>query len=860
MTARTLRALVLLLAAAGSAAASDETQPLDGVAGFFDIQVTGGRHALDTFGITEAERALTVPLLTRRLYGASGAAGDPPASLASLLTLARMAAAERGAAGVPPEPVTVPMPLSAATWRAALELAAPVDLFQAIVGDRAAALTASGLAASDPSVRAWFNGDANLLRWVRRTAPGAMSIAGRSLRLDEGRVATPGGEELVEGWQALAGASPTSRETFVRAILTRDQGRLAWFFDVMATLEPARLAAAVPGSTPAARGEALRALYASFRDVDASWRVEQHPFLRTAPDPWSVLTTVAIEDGHLAPPNAAWAWRALFTRRDLTRRDVERLDRTAAEPASIAWVTQEIVRGVARARTDRFEMLCLAQRVFGRATEEEWPDVLVALSGYPRFKALLLTLERMGVGAPGVWAAAVTAARHVDGRGDRARAIASFQAVVAIIERARLAGTLDAAAAARLVLDLARAVEGPRDVPRTVAAFIVETLVPALPPLARPDRWTARTAYESTLLQAMAGPLDAAAPALEWEGLPYRVDVAGGELERIHAVRARLPSPGLDAAIASGRDRDLVAALTALVYAPALGDPDGAVALGPDIGARHELGTSSPSWARRALQPWLPPRELMGDGGPWRLAGSLLGLDLALARLALRRVDEHDLPPRPTINLNDQLTIARTVAALAGAELADADRAEVVAALERGRARVARAGVELAALDALAVEARLSGHARQAIPWMARHTPGVLPFLFPLSRLLWLGVPALPPDRLDRFGVYGEAFDGRLTTVMRAPVPWEDVGGRADIGQVGTLAPDLILRLLEEMTRLNLPSRLLPALLAYAAQDYWHQVEARFADDWPAMVRQAGALDGARVEDYVAALAGRLLR
>ena len=40
------------------------------------------------------------------------------------------------------------------------------------------------------------------------------------------------------------------------------------------------------------------------------------------------------------------------------------------------------------------------------------------------------------------------------------------------------------------------------------------------------------------------------------------------------------------------------------------------------------------------------------------------------------------------------------------------------------------------------------------------------------------------------------------------------------------------------------------------SQDYWHDVDSRFPDDWPAMARQALALSPSRVEDYVAALAG----
>ena len=77
---------------------------------------------------------------------------------------------------------------------------------------------------------------------------------------------------------------------------------------------------------------------------------------------------------------------------------------------------------------------------------------------------------------------------------------------------------------------------------------------------------------------------------------------------------------------------------------------------------------------------------------------------------------------------------------------------------------------------------------------------------------------------------------------------------------LATQVPDLTLRLVEVTAARRLPARLIPALLLYATQDYWHDVEARFADDWPAMVRGAARLPATRVEDYVAALARRPLR
>jgi hypothetical protein len=55
---------------------------------------------------------------------------------------------------------------------------------------------------------------------------------------------------------------------------------------------------------------------------------------------------------------------------------------------------------------------------------------------------------------------------------------------------------------------------------------------------------------------------------------------------------------------------------------------------------------------------------------------------------------------------------------------------------------------------------------------------------------------------------------------------------------------------------LRLPAQLIPALLAFAMEDYWHDVRARFADDWPRLTRHAAAIAPDRIQDYVAALAG----
>jgi hypothetical protein len=214
------------------------------------------------------------------------------------------------------------------------------------------------------------------------------------------------------------------------------------------------------------------------------------------------------------------------------------------------------------------------------------------------------------------------------------------------------------------------------------------------------------------------------------------------------------------------------------------------------------------------------------------------------------------MPVAPTINLNDQLTFARTMMTLNPRSLQDADRDRIVAAIERGRDRVKAAGADLAAVQAIAEEAQLPSSVRQTLAWTMTRAPELVPALFGLRDFLWLGKPDLPQATLDRWGIYAESLNNRLRTAMPKPSPWEDFGGRADGGLIATQAPDLVLRLAEETARLKLPAQLVPGLLMYAAQDYWHDVDSRFPDDWPALTRQALALSPSRVEDYVAALAG----
>jgi hypothetical protein len=842
-----------LVALAILATADDRTP----VPGFFDLPVTGGTATLDMLGLRPEERGSAIAVLARSMFSQGGSAAERAASVRRFITeLSVPGKATAASADAPP--VTIAVPLTADHWR---DLLAPLgrgDLFPALISNRSVLLVCAGAMNTDASVRSLLERDRGLLRYIVRSAPAAFWVAARSLRLDKDRVVVPGGPAAEAIWEALAGEKISRPAEFIRVLLSRDSGRLGWFFDAVAAM-PADRQAVVYGTGPIeTQIEQARALYATFRSADSNWRLEDHPFLRGVTDPWIVTSHIGIAGGGVAPPNSQRFWDELFERGDLSRRAATAISADSGVPVSLAWLAQKIAGVAAKERRDRYEMVRFAQAVFPTASTEASVDVMVALKGYRRYRALLLALDRMEVATPRVYSRAVEAARRLDelsGR-DRKHAIVAFQASLAILERARVTRAIDVPAAEQLVLALADVAEADTRHAQAITQWMITGLLGALPPLVQPDQWTAATAYESRFLQALAGaPRGTAAATLTWEGLDYRVDYFASEHARITRIREQLTSPGLDAALAANNDALVAEALLVLIYAPALGDPEGPALLGGDIALRHNFGVEGAAGLRRDLLAWSLPREQVGDGNPWHIEGSLLGLDIALARLALRRLSDDDMPVAPTINLNDQLTLAKTARALNPYDLNDADRDRIVEAIGRGRQRVAGAS-NLADLAALANEAGLSAAVKQTLAWTHTRTPELVPALFALRDFLWLGRPDLPLDTLHRWGVYAEALHNRLRTAMPAPTPWENLGGRADGGLIATQLPDLTLRLAEETVRLKLPAQLIPALLTFATQDYWHDVDSRFPDDWPAMARQALALSPSRVEDYVAALAG----
>jgi hypothetical protein len=322
---------------------------------------------------------------------------------------------------------------------------------------------------------------------------------------------------------------------------------------------------------------------------------------------------------------------------------------------------------------------------------------------------------------------------------------------------------------------------------------------------------------------------------------------------------ARAAQPGESGrAAAIGRNLAIAAdvmlgeVMSSLTYALYLGDPDGVTLLGGDVARRHEFGVESRVPGVEDYQPWAIPEQHYDPGVPWHVAGSLIGLDAALAPLSLRRLMSDDLPGPPRLGSNDRESLARTVALLNPFALRDAERDTIVAAVRRGRDRVQALGSD-ADVEALAAAVRMDGWRRRALQWTVAHDPASALSYFAMTELAMLG--GADVGRLHDWGTAMTSVWGCLCIRMPLPNTWRFVTGRPQTGLLGTAVADVTLHVAVMLGELKLPATLTRAVLGGAMQYFIDNAQPNDGNDWLTLVRAAQAISRERIEDYVAAAA-----
>ena len=826
---------------------------------------------------------------------------------------------------IPVPEVTVPVPMPRSAWETLVfHRATPENQWvAALLDDPQASLLAYGMLALDDETRGWLAGDRQLLGDAV-SHPEAFTLVAPAFRVTGKTLELPGGAAAAPAWEAVAGAKPADPKRFFRALVAADEGRLAFFFATIASLDEPHLRL-VLGAAGTPSRNALRWAYDGFADPIVHWTLVGHPFAHGRMDGAVILRTLNVDaSGRLLGPTWERVWQSVFDSDNLGMKGATKgLERDRAIDGH--WIMERILSLPQGERDARLEVLLFAQRAFPHPQPQDAADLIVALRGYQRFPAVAAVLERMGVTAPATYAAVMRGAEQAAEASDERRpaVLSQFQGALALLDRLRLREAIAAADAERAALDLAALVPEDGWYEGRVAAWIDRTLTS----LAGGTDGDADL-RQRRLLDALAGVRPSRQPAVfTWEEERYQVAFADAERERIDTIVTQQLRPDvaavlrLSAAVTAlhtaatvealrGATADLAQLLGSTaapakepqLYGDLLRDARDAVKdlqkideakelkkAGPavqpvtrlmdlqtafvlrlldyavfmpsedngsiaDVAARHDFGGQTGATdAVRARAAWLAPSEVSEEGG-WRLRGSLLAMDVATGRFAVRRLSSAPPTHPPTLVDNTRLQLAQTLALAQSAPMTDAGRDAIAAAIALGRERVRAAAS--APGTVIPAPTGMSAWRREALAWTMANDPEQLEAQFTTRELYALGVEATPPAP-DSWGTAQTLTSGCLCLKLVALTPWEELAGRSGTTVAVASASDLSLRLAEHMSALNVPAELLPAVLAFATGDVIENAESRFEEDSMALSRAARAITRQHVEDIVASVVGR---
>lgn len=423
-----------------------------------------------------------------------------------------------------------PLPLGTAFWERRFEPVPPAyDMLWAILANREMASLYYGLLALDSPTLQVIAANPKLESALVTYALILPTVAA-TLRIEDGVVRTPGGRDAAHLWQDLVGKSVDQPAEFVKALLPKDEGRLAYFYASIAALPAQSRAWVMRGSAGDAQShrKAFRRLYEAFRSALGDWRPNAlfPPPRHTPAD--ALLAFTVTERGTLAGPPWGDFWpRALGNDRWPADPAGELGDIGQSRAADAAEILAAIcASGCDPARLGAFE---LVQRELPEPSTADAPRLVLAVRARMRYPALALEIERMELGDVDVYRHLGGLAAKIDGldSSDEAVSLVQFQAAVAMLARVRALG-----APAEWVRERIRSLA---DLPLSGTGFDGALV-----------RW-----FETSLFPTEGGedPAHAVLRVLsghrwqkpgeifEWEGLRYRVDIAAKEHERIREVR-----------------------------------------------------------------------------------------------------------------------------------------------------------------------------------------------------------------------------------------------------------------------------------------------------------------------------------
>ena len=868
-----------------------------------NVPVPGGIAALArALEITAPDRARCVSEIVRVVYGDSQLQ-QPDVLYRRMVT--HFSGVGSAAVTRDREPDLVPVPLTASVWSRAIfrREVRPHTLFAAILSDRKAALLAHGLSALDDETLQFFVDHPALLTALYLRGASVFASFTAHLQIHDNRVVTPGGNAGVMLWEAALNARVTDPVAFVTALFTSANGRLAYLYDVIAHLDEPRVAFAL-GFDGAMRVERFRALAKVTSSIAGEWNATRVPFSRPAFDLLALLQRVQVErSGAPRFPVSKRLWTMALSGTGDRMHDTRPLSED--RPIDAAWLAEVVLGSDGGVRRDRLDQLGFGYRVFGSAQGGDPSDLIEAIGSFPRVPMLMLTLERVGIRRAAVYTALARHAERLTSLDaiQEHRALAQFQGAIAVVTRMVRVSTIDHATAEQLLHALASLpIDTERGYMGAVASWLERDVRPAI---AR----SAEVTFEYAMVQALAGRPGAPTEPVSWEGHTYVFDLPTSEAARLRRFRERRSLSSLDetieihrvvrrlaagevgraevddtlnqvrAALArlpstttvsqpltqlSARTQDAAAvllesvdvltadALMSFAYAIDWSDPQGPARLDRDLSRRHDFGLTALSRVVRARTAWALPRLSHRPGEPWRVQGAALGLDAALASLALRTIALTPPSQEPQVLTTIRESFVVSLGLLNVFDLRDADIDAMAGAVRQGQQRIDALRIAGADVTAVIDEIRMDGWRARAVRWSLVHEPARVAALFSLTELLHLGGGA--QLAVHAWGMSALNTLGCLCTHLPPPGLQTALVSRHHVGLLPATVPDLNLRVALVLRELRLPAALAKGVLEAALYDLLVEVSPMHFDDWLAFVRRARTVSPERIEDYLAAL------
>jgi hypothetical protein len=789
----------------------------------------------------------------------------------------------------------VPVPLPAVVWSEVLRRPVdPAQLFATVMSDAAAAFLVHGLAALDEETLQFFVDHPAAVRQLYERGAPAFATFAAHLQIRANRVVVPGGDQAVPLWEALVGEKAGRPAAFVVHLFTRDEGRLAYLYDTIGSLNPSRasFALGVWIADARARLDRFRALGSAVAAMGDDVWTDRSPFKRAPHDLVSML--LRVEPQPTGAP-AAPAWRAWWARAfdsSEASGDVATLRATPARGDVIdaAWLAETLLQGDGSSRSDRLDRFAFGQRALALNDPADWPDALFVLRSFPSVRMLMLTLERIGVRRPALYAALTRLAEQISAlETTRARvALANMQGAIALVERLVRVRSIDTSTAERLLEALARV---PFKDERGFVGGLAPWLQFELRPTLRRDG-----AFKEILVDALAGSTDDASIApVSWEGQQYRLDIAATERQRLHRAGARDAAHAIDLAVtlyglaqrlatdtaaATEIQSTLVAlnqpaalssdsrpalesllsvvdvvvgdALLALNYQVNLNLARGTPRAAAAVARRHDFGFDIMNHEARVRAPWELPKRVVRPSVPWYLVGAALGLDVAAPSLALRRIDTAAPSRSPVLDGNEVVTFAMSVALMDPRAMRNDSLETIAGAIARGRHQVEALVSGDGDVNAVARAIAMDGWRVRALRWTLRHEPERAPSWFSMTELLYLGGGR--GIDLHAWGMSALDLAGCLCARLTDPGLRMALVGRVEPRLLIATVADLHLQVAVALSEMRLPAALAKPVLEFAVRDFLDRALSLHLDDWLTRVRAAQSLSYQQIEDYVSAV------